>query len=69
MSAPKPPLVPVLAGSRCIGHLLSRGRLGFEAWDHAGQSLGLFETQAAATAAIAEAAENEADDVEQDKTS
>jgi hypothetical protein len=42
---------------RCIGHVLSRGKEGFEAFDVADRSIGIFQTQAqAATAVSAEAA-------------
>jgi hypothetical protein len=39
-------------GQQCIGFVLPRGKVGFEAFDRDEQSLGRFETQAAAAAAI-----------------
>jgi hypothetical protein len=44
-----PILVYVYDGQRCLGHLLSRGKTGVEAFD---QSLGLFPDQHAAANAI-----------------
>ena len=39
------PLIPVLdANRRCIGHILARGRGGFEAYDRDDQSCGTFRT-------------------------
>jgi hypothetical protein len=32
----------VTSGRECIGHIIARGRLGFEAFDHADLSLGVF---------------------------
>jgi hypothetical protein len=46
----------VQAGSRCIGHVLSRGKLGHEAFDADEHSLGIFLTVKAAAIAVAEAA-------------
>ena len=43
-------------GRRCIGFLLNRGRLGWEAFDANEQPLGAIEDQATAAAAIAEPA-------------
>jgi hypothetical protein len=37
---------------RCIGHLISRGKLGYEAFTANDRSLGLFANQAAGAAAI-----------------
>jgi hypothetical protein len=45
-------MVFVYDGRRCIGFVLNRGRRGFEAFDCDERSLGVFETQAAAAAAI-----------------
>jgi hypothetical protein len=43
----------VLAGQSCIGHVVSRGRDGFEAFDADDISLGNFDNLPAAAAAIA----------------
>lgn len=47
-----PPLIPILAGDVCIGHVLERGPSGFEAFDAGDQSLGLFATASEAIAAL-----------------
>lgn len=44
--------VAVYDGQRCIGHVLLRGKLGFEAFDADDRSLDLFPDQASAVAAI-----------------
>jgi hypothetical protein len=48
-------LVSVVAGDgrRCVGHLVYRGRDGYQAYDANDRPLGCFVTQAAAIAAIA----------------
>ena len=38
-------------GRRCVGHLISRGPKGFEAFDADDRSIGTFESQKAAAAA------------------
>lgn len=45
-------LQSVYAGQVCIGHVISRGKLGFEAFDAGDISLGLYLTTQAAVAAI-----------------
>jgi hypothetical protein len=45
-------LVSVYSGRECVGFVLARGRLGFEAFDRDERSLGLFAEQQAAIAAI-----------------
>lgn len=45
-------LQAVTSGRTCIGHLLSRGKAGVEAFDAAGHSLGLFPTTKTAADAI-----------------
>jgi hypothetical protein len=42
----------VYAGQTCIGHLLSRGKVGIEAYDRDDRSLGIYPDQKAATDAI-----------------
>jgi hypothetical protein len=49
-----PALISVYEGRQCIGFLLNRGRLGWEAFDANEQPIGVFDGQAAAAAAIAE---------------
>jgi hypothetical protein len=39
-------------GQRCLGHILSRGKLGVEAYDVDDRSLGLFPNQKAAADAL-----------------
>jgi hypothetical protein len=54
VSAPKPaaPLAYVYDGQQCLGHVLGRGKSGFEAFDRDDKSLGLFETQRQAANAL-----------------
>jgi hypothetical protein len=54
MSAPKPltPLAYVYDGRQCLGHVLARGRLGYELFDRDEKSLGIFKTQAEAARAL-----------------
>jgi len=42
------PLSYVADGHACLGFVISRGRAGFEAFDHEERSLGLFKTAAQA---------------------
>ncbi len=46
----------VYAGQRCLGHILSRGKAGVEAFDADDRSLGLYLDQKAAADAVARAA-------------
>jgi hypothetical protein len=46
----------VFDGQRCLGHLLSRGKLGVEAYDASDSSLGIFPNQKAAADAVSDAA-------------
>jgi hypothetical protein len=46
------PLTYVYDGKRCLGFILARGKLGFEAMDRDEQSLGLFPSQRDAANAI-----------------
>jgi hypothetical protein len=50
-------LLSVFDGRQCIGHVLSRGRAGFEAFNGEDVSLGVFADQKDAIAAINETAE------------
>jgi len=47
----------VYDGSRCVGFLIQRGKLGVEAFDGDERSLGIFETAERAAAAVRAAAE------------
>lgn len=53
-------LIPILAGNVCLGHLIERGRSGFEAYDADDKSIGTFATAAAAVEALIDAASPEA---------
>ena len=50
-----PTLAYVYDGQRCLGHMLSRGKTGVEAFDRDDKSFGLFPDQRAAADAICEA--------------
>ena len=50
------PMVSVYHGQTCIGHILGRGRSGFEAFNAHQHSLGMFPTAHTAADAISEAA-------------
>jgi hypothetical protein len=43
---------PVVAGGRCIGHMISRGLAGIECFDRDNRSLGIFATAAEALSAL-----------------
>jgi hypothetical protein len=45
-------LVSVYDGTLCLGHVLYKPRVGFEAYDHNDQPIGIFKTQPAAANAI-----------------
>jgi hypothetical protein len=45
-------MVAVYDGQRCLGHVLGRGKAGFEAFDADSQSLGTYPSQREAAAAI-----------------
>jgi hypothetical protein len=42
----------VTDGREAIGHIIARGRLGFEAFDPNNKSVGIFETQSQAANAL-----------------
>jgi hypothetical protein len=42
----------VCDGRQCLGHILFRGKLGFEAFDRDDKSVGIFKTQAEAARAL-----------------
>jgi hypothetical protein len=52
-------LAYVTDGREAIGHIIARGKLGYEAFDRSEASLGLFKTQAAAANAVFGAAKSE----------
>jgi len=53
MTQPSPNLISVLRDSHdCVGFLRSAGPRGFQAYDAAGQPLGLFQEKQAAIEAI-----------------
>jgi hypothetical protein len=55
VSAPKSttaPLAYVYDGRQCLGHVLGRGPIGFEAFDRDDKSLDLFETARQAASAL-----------------
>ncbi len=45
-------LVPVLVAGNCVGHVLSRGVGGFEAFDRNDRVVGVYRTQKEAIAAL-----------------
>jgi hypothetical protein len=58
VSAILSPMSYVYDGRQCLGHVLARGKLGFEGFDREEVSLGIFKTQAAAADAVFGAAAN-----------
>jgi hypothetical protein len=59
MTDPISPLSYVTLGREAVGHVIARGKLGFEAFDREERSLGFFTTAAAAANALAVAAQSE----------
>jgi len=59
-SPPTTPLVSIYDGRECLGHVLARGKAGYEAFDRDDKPVGIFETQrqAANALALVEALEN-----------
>jgi hypothetical protein len=55
MSGAPSPLSYVYDGRECLGFILARGKLGFEAIDRDERSLGFFQTQREAATAITRA--------------
>jgi hypothetical protein len=49
------PLLSAYDGRHCVGFVLPRGKVGFEAFDHNEQSCGLFATRELAIAALSTA--------------
>ena len=53
MTQPPPPIISALRDSHdCVGFLRSAGPRGFQAYDAAGQLIGLFQDKQAAVEAI-----------------
>ena len=46
------PLAYVYDGQQCLGHVLNRGKAGFEVFDRDDRSVGLFPSSSAAVAAL-----------------
>jgi hypothetical protein len=46
----------IYSGRECLGHVLARGRFGFEAFDLNDRSLGMFRTRAEAVDAVSSSA-------------
>jgi hypothetical protein len=58
MSTVLSPLSYIYDGRECLGFVLARGKLGFEALDRDERSLGLYPTAPAAANAVFDATEN-----------
>ena len=56
MSGPQTAMLSVYDGQRCLGHIIVRGKRGFEAFDADDNSLGVFESDSAAADAVTHAA-------------
>ena len=48
------PLSYIYDGRQCLGHIIARGKVGFEAFDSDDKSLGLFASQKEAAKTIME---------------
>jgi hypothetical protein len=55
----RPPLAYVTDGREAVGHIIARGKLGYEAFDREEHSLGLFPTAVAAANAVFASSSNE----------
>jgi hypothetical protein len=51
-STTRPSFTSVYDGTRCLGHLLERGKTGWEAFDADDKSLGLYPSQKQAAAVL-----------------
>jgi len=49
---PTTPLVSICDGRECLGHVLARGKAGYEAFDRDDKPIGIFETQRQAANAL-----------------
>jgi hypothetical protein len=52
MSGPQTAMLSVYDGQRCLGHIIVRGKRGFEAFDADDNSLGTFSTEHEAADAV-----------------
>jgi hypothetical protein len=52
MTVPEPAMVCVFDDRQCLGHVLRRGRRGYEAFDAHDVSFGLYPTKAEAAGAL-----------------
>jgi hypothetical protein len=57
MSGPQTAMLSVYDGQRCLGHIIVRGKRGFEAFDADDNSLGVFPSDHEAADAVSRAAE------------
>ena len=48
----KPPMLSIYDGRICLGFVIARGKLGFEAFDRDVRSIGVYPTQGEAANAI-----------------
>jgi hypothetical protein len=53
-------MISVYSGRECLGHVLARGKSGFQAFDVDDRSLGIYRTRSEAIAAVTEAAKRAA---------
>ena len=56
MSGAQTAMLSVYDGQRCLGHIIKRGKRGFEAFNHNDQSLGVFPSDHEAADALTHAA-------------
>jgi hypothetical protein len=49
-------MISIYSGRECLGHVIARGKSGFQAFDVDDRSLGMFRTRAEAVVAVTEAA-------------
>ena len=52
MSGPQTAMLSVYDGQRCLGHIILRGKRGFEAFDAENNSLGVFPSDHKAADAV-----------------
>jgi hypothetical protein len=57
MSGPQTAMLSVYDGQRCLGHVIKRGKRGFEAFDADDNRLGVFPSDHEAADAVTHAAE------------
>jgi hypothetical protein len=49
-------MISIYSGRECLGHVLARGRFGFEGFDVNDKSVGIYRTRSEAIDAVKEAA-------------